>query len=632
MNNTLSILKKYWGYGQFRPLQAEIIESVLNGKDTLALLPTGSGKSICYQVPALAKEGFTLVVSPLIALMQDQVARLKKQGVMAAAIHAGMNFPQVKQTLDNMLHGPFKLLFVSPERLQTDLFQEYLPELDINLIAVDEAHCISQWGHDFRPDYLKIATVREVFPNIPVLALTASATSEVQEDIALQLQLKQPAVFRQSFERANIYYEIKYSENKTGDMLQALAQFPGTAIVYCRSRKQTENLARTLQQHQLKALAYHAGLPRERREAAQEAWMNNEAAIMVATTAFGMGIDKADVRLVVHYDAPEHLEAWYQEAGRAGRDEKPSKAITLYNYGDGKRLKMSTDTQFPAESFLRKVYQSVAEYLQIATGTEPDQYYSFDLADFTTKFKLEALPASYAMKLLGQDGLWTMSESVRNPATIQFTCERSEIDHLYQRYRDLGYIAISLLRLYNGIFQHPVTIRLAAIANQLKMPQATIEQAIIQLHRMGILEYRQPKEGPQLFFHHYRVDSRHLIINHDRIRKLRERHEARTNAMLHFLEQQGICRDRILLTYFGEKPEKDCGHCDICERKRQLAPRRSVHLEKDILQIIQEHKEIDLSQLKGSFAASLQDSVTEIIRGLADAEKIIVKGGKIFLQ
>lgn len=627
MNNASAILKKYWGYDHFRPLQAEIIDSVLNGQDTLALLPTGSGKSICYQVPALAADGLTLVISPLIALMQDQVSRLKKQGIMAAAIHAGMNFPQVKQTLDNMLHGPFKLLFVSPERLQTDLFQEYLPELDINLIAVDEAHCISQWGHDFRPDYLKIATVRELFPKIPVLALTASATPEVQEDISLQLKLKQPAVFRQSFERANIFYEIKYSENKTGDMLAALQTFPGTAIIYCRSRKQTENLTRTLQQHQLKALAYHAGLSRERREAAQEAWMNNEVTIMVATTAFGMGIDKPDVRLVLHYDAPEHLEAWYQEAGRAGRDGQSSKAITLYNYSDIKRLKTSVEIQYPAESFLRKVYQSVAEYLQIATGTEPDQYYPFDLAEFAARFKLEALPASYALKLLGQDGLWTMSDSVRHPATIRFTAERSEIDNLYRHYPDLGYIAIRLLRQYSGIFQYPVAIRLAAIAQQLKMPQAQIERAVSQLHHMGLLEYRQPKEGPQLFFHHYRVDSRHLIINHDRIRRLRERHEVRTKAMLHFLEQQAICRDRILLRYFGEQPQRDCGHCDVCQR--QLKTATETLNAASLFSYLQNNGNITVQDLQRAFP---QSNPTEILRELADNGLIDIKGADICLR
>ncbi|PZF71155.1 RecQ family ATP-dependent DNA helicase [Taibaiella soli] len=627
MSTAQSILKKYWGYDHFRPMQAEIIESVLNRQDTLALLPTGSGKSICYQIPPLAKPGLTLVVSPLIALMQDQVRRLKKQGIMAAAIHAGMNFAQVKQTLDNMLHGPFKMLFVSPERLQTDLFQEYLPELDINLIAVDEAHCISQWGHDFRPDYLKIASVREVFPDVPVLALTASATPEVQEDIALQLKLNRPAIFRQSFERTNIFYEVKYSENKTGDMLAALQMFPGTAIIYCRSRKQTENLTKTLQQQQFKALAYHAGLPRDRREAAQEAWMNNEATIMVATTAFGMGIDKSDVRLVIHYDAPEHLEAWYQEAGRAGRDGKPSKAITLYNYADGKRLKMSIDTQFPPETFLRKVYQSVAEYLQIATGTEPDQYYPFDLADFAAKFKLEALPASYALKLLGQDGLWTMSDSVRNPATIQFTAERAEIDNLYRHYPDLGYIAISLLRQYNGIFQHPVTIRLAAIANQLKMPQAKIEQAIIQLHRMGMLEYRQPKEGPQLFFHHYRVDSRHLLINHERIRRLRERHEARTKVMIQFLEQQTICRDRILLSYFGEQPGKDCGHCDVCQSKEKKDP--IILSAKLLLNYLQNIEKTTIAQLQQHFH---QPALIDLLRELSDNGNIDINDNEICLR
>lgn len=625
-----SILKKYWGYPAFRPLQEEIITSILEGKDTVALLPTGGGKSICYQVPAIAREGFAIVVSPLVALMQDQVSRLKKQGVLAAAIHGGMSFSEVKQTLDSFLYGPYNMLFVAPERLQTNLFKEYLPDFNVNLIAVDEAHCISQWGHDFRPNYLKIAELREYFPNVPVLALTASATPEVQQDILVQLKMKQPAVFRQSFERENIFYEIRYSENKIGDTLNTLKNNNACAIIYCRSRKQTETLSKTLQQNNLSALAYHAGMSKDKRDAAQHAWMNNEAQIMVATTAFGMGIDKPDVRLVLHYDTPEHLEAWYQEAGRAGRDGKPANTLTLYNYTDIKRLGESTALQFPPEKYLRQVYQSVAEYLQIATGMEPDQYYPFDLADFAAKFKLKALEANYALKLLEQDGLWTLTEAVRNPATIQFTATRQEIDHIYQHYKEPGYVAINLLRQYNGILQFPVAVRIGAVAKQLKMPQAAVERAIVQLHQMGILKYNQPKEGPQMFFHHYRVDSRHLIINNQRIQKLREQHEARTKAMIAFLEEKNICRDRILLRYFGEQPHKDCGHCDVC-RNKQFKNTADINLHENVLQLIRQEKNLDIIQLKSFFDEALYEPLLTVLRELADRKLITVANNIISL-
>ncbi|MBS1687386.1 MAG: ATP-dependent DNA helicase RecQ, partial [Bacteroidetes bacterium] len=404
MPSAQQILKKYWRYDAFRPLQEEIINNILQDRDTLALLPTGGGKSICYQIPAIARDGFGLVISPLVSLMQDQVARLKSLDIQAEYIHAGMHYNDVQRTLQNTLHGPIKLLYVSPERLQTELFNEYLPEFDLNLIAVDEAHCISQWGHDFRPDYLKIAELRKVFPGVPVLALSASATKEVQEDIAIQLQLKQAAVYKASLERPNIFYDIKYSENKNADTQQAI-QANQSAIIYCRSRRQTELLAKSLNDKGAKANAYHAGMPKDQRESMQEQWMQNSIPIMVATTAFGMGIDKADVQLVLHYDAPEHLEAYYQEAGRAGRNGEQSRALALYNSKDIKRLQESTALRFPPESYLRQVYQAVVEYLQIAIGTEPNQYFDFDLADFCRKFELEAVPAANALKLLEQEGL-----------------------------------------------------------------------------------------------------------------------------------------------------------------------------------------------------------------------------------
>lgn len=618
MSKPVEILNQYWRYKNFRPLQEDIIETVLANKDTLALLPTGGGKSLCYQIPALAKDGFCLVISPLIALMQDQVERLKAHDIQAAYIHAGMHYNDVKRTLENMLYGPIKLLYVSPERLQTDLFLEYLPEFNLNLIAVDEAHCISQWGHDFRPDYLKVAELRKVFPKVPVLALTATATKEVQDDIAKQLQLNKPLVFKQSFKRDNIFYEIKYSENKTGDTLQRLNP-KDCSIVYCRSRKQTESLGRSLVHNNLDTAVYHAGLDKDRRKTAQQAWMNDETPTIIATTAFGMGIDKPNVRMVLHYDATEHLEAYYQESGRAGRDGKPSNALLLYNASDIKRLEESTAIKFPPEAYLKQVYQSVAEYLQIPIGNEPNQYYAFDLADFCKKFKLEAMPASSALKLLEQEGLWTISEAVFHPATIQFIADRHILDNISNTYPGLAFVTTGLLRLYGTIFHYPTHVKLSNVARHLKLEQADLERMLLRLQEMEILEYNKPSEGPQLFFYSRRVDSHHLILDLKRIDTLRKQHIARTGAMINFLLNENECREKILLHYFGEAPEKDCGHCDICRKKNTKT--NTKELRSNVLSNI--CNAITIKQLLTQYPDTIHEQVLSLVRNLAD-EGILV--------
>jgi len=640
------ILKQYWGYDAFRPLQREIIQSVLDGHDTLALLPTGGGKSLCYQVPALANGGLGLVISPLIALMQDQVARLKALDIPAACIYSGMNYADVKRTLDNTLHGGYKLLYVSPERLQTRLFREYMGEFDVSLVAVDEAHCISQWGHDFRPSYLQIADIRAIFPSAPVLALTASATGDVQEDIAIQMKMRRPVLFRQSFSRRNIYYDVRYTENKSGDTLNAVAgrsesnnislpntQFPiSTAltsaqcsIIYCRSRKQTETVATHLEQAGIAAVAYHAGLPRQKREETQEMWMKDKAHVMVATTAFGMGIDKPHVRAVLHYDAPEHLEAWYQEAGRAGRDGGKAHALTLYNSTDIKRLREAVDLQYPPEAYLRQVYQSVAEYLQIPIGAEPDHYYPFDIFDFCSKFDLKSREAIPALKLLEQEELWSLSEAVYNPATIQFTVDRHALDGLERAHPNLYYVAVGLLRMYNTIFHFPTPVRELAIAKQLRMLRDDVIHSIELLHRMGILLYNRPGEGPQLFFHHYRVDSRHLIIDLNRIAILRRRAEVRTDAMIAFLQNTTECRERLFLAYFGEEPEQDCGHCDVCRRK-QAKPATHKDLRRSVIEVVSE-RELTIQQLIAGYPAEMIGPALAVVRAMVDEGALKLNNG-----
>ncbi|MBL7720095.1 MAG: RecQ family ATP-dependent DNA helicase [Flavipsychrobacter sp.] len=621
MPSPLQILQQYWGYPAFRPRQEAIINNVLAGNDTLALLPTGGGKSVCYQVPALALPGITLVISPLIALMKDQVSRLEELGIPAASLHAGMQYPEVKRTLESAMDGGYKMLYVSPERLHTGLFYEHLPGLDVRLVAIDEAHCISQWGHDFRPDYLKIATLREEFPRVPLLALTASATPEVQQDIVQQLRLKQPTIITESFRRSNIYYEIQYSENKVQDTVQAIN--PGECtIVYCRSRRQTEQVSRFLEKNDLAATHYHAGMKKEQREEAQNAWMDDSRNIIAATTAFGMGIDKPDVRAVLHYDAPEHLEAYYQEAGRAGRDGQPSRALLLYNQGDLHRLESSTAIQYPTEAYLRQVYQAVVEYLQIPIGNQPDQYFPFELTDFCRKFRLEALPATYALRLLAQEGLWTITEAVFRPATVHFTASRHSLDNIAATYPNAGAVITTLLRLHSTIFHYPTVVRLKNIAYHLRITVDELEGVLRYLHSIDVLEYTQPKDGPQLYFHHLRVDSRHLLLNMRRIALLRDKHIARTEAMVAFLQNNTQCRERLLLTYFGEQPENDCGHCDVCASRKRGSALAAAELAETLYRAVAEEGHITVQELQRRYRQYDVEVVTGALRELVAAGRL----------
>ncbi len=571
--------------------------------------------------------GTCVVISPLIALMQDQVARLEKQGIPAVCLHSGLKYTEVKRLLGNAVNDEYKLLYLSPERLQSGSFREYFAEMDVSMLAVDEAHCISQWGHDFRPSYLKIADAREYFPKIPILALTASATPHVQADISKQLGLRAHAVFRQSFARENIFYDVRYSENKNGDTLRNIGQ--GSTIIYNRSRKQTEAIGKYLGQHGIPVSVYHAGLAREKREHAQEEWMTNATSVMSATTAFGMGIDKPDVRTVLHYDAPEHLEAYYQEAGRAGRDGNPSAAIAFYNTTDIKRLHDSTALHYPPEDFLRKVYQAVVEYLQIPISAQPDKYFPFDLADFCQKFDLKAVRAIHALKLLEQERLWTMTEAVYSPGTIMFTADRYTLDSLSHTHPALFYLANGLLRMYNTVFHFPTPVRESAIARQLRMKVDEVKQTLLALHRMEILEYNVAGDGPQLFFHHYRVDSSHLLIDSKRINTLRLLHQQRTAAMIAFLQNDGQCREQLLLTYFGEEVKHDCGHCDIC-RNKKLARPDEARLSEAIVKHITASPGGTVDDLLSNFPRQHADYVVKALRHMADNDIVdISRGGTL---
>ena len=453
MNSPIhDILKKYWGFDSFRPLQEEVINAVLSGKDTLALMPTGGGKSLCYQVPALAREGICLVISPLIALMKDQVDNIRKKGITAFAVYSGMSRKEVITTLKVAGNSNCKFLFVSPERLESSLFKEYLPGLAVNLIAVDEAHCISQWGYDFRPHYLRIGALREELPGAPILALTATATTDVQQDICDKLVFKNKAVFRQSFERRNLSYSVFQVDSRINKIIEVLTKVPGSAIVYCKSRKRAREISELLQLQHISADYYHAGLTREERDRKQTAWINNTTRVIVCTNAFGMGIDKPDVRSVIHADTPDCLENYYQEAGRAGRDGKISYAVLLFDEREIKELEGMSSLRYPSLPDIRNVYQAVANYLQIPSGDGEGRYYDFAISDFLKKFKLNSQAALYSLKALEQEGWLAFNEQVFLPSSVQFTTHK---DHLYEfekTHTELEPLIKALLRAYEGIF------------------------------------------------------------------------------------------------------------------------------------------------------------------------------------
>ncbi|HEV8287183.1 MAG TPA: ATP-dependent DNA helicase RecQ [Chitinophagaceae bacterium] len=563
-------LKQYWGYDSFRPLQEEIINSVLDGKDVLALMPTGGGKSLCYQVPGLAKEGLCLVISPLIALMKDQVENLRKKNITAYAIYSGMSRKEVINTLKVAAHSNCKFLYVSPERLETSLFKEYLPALDINLIAVDEAHCISQWGYDFRPPYLRIAALRDEVPNVPILALTASATTEVQDDICQKLQFKIKNIFRQSFERANLSFSAFKVDAKINKIIEILKNVSGSGIIYCKTRKRTKEVADLVKMHGMPADFYHAGLTQEERNQKQENWIRNKIRVIVCTNAFGMGIDKPDVRLVIHADAPDCLENYYQEAGRAGRDGKRSYAVLLYDQKDIKELEELIQLRYPSLEEIRQVYQSISNYLQIPSGGGEGQYYDFDITDFLKKFKHDIYTALYSLKALEQDEWLSFNEQVFLPSTVQFTTNK---EYLYQFEKDqpqLEPLIKTLLRAYEGVFEYPASISEILLAQLLKKEKDEIKNKLKQLHSYSIIEYNPQKETPQLFFIRNRVKTEDLTINTKAYKIRKEKFTTRINSMVRYIYETTECRSKIIASYFGDDKIKDCGICDNCLKQKSI--------------------------------------------------------------
>lgn len=562
------ILKRYWGYDSFRPLQEEIINSVLAGKDTLALMPTGGGKSLCYQVPAMVKPGLCLVISPLIALMKDQVENLRRKGITAYAIYSGMSRKEVINIFKVATESNCKFLYVSPERLETALFKEYLPGLDITLIAVDEAHCISQWGYDFRPPYLRIAVLRKELPSIPVLALTASATPDVQNDICEKLEFTNKQVFRQSFERSNLSYSSFKVDSKINKIIEVLQKVPGSSIIYCKSRKRTKEISELLRLQNISSDFYHAGLLQEERNKKQEAWISNKTRVIVCTNAFGMGIDKPDVRTVIHADVPDCLENYYQEAGRAGRDGKTSYAVLLYDNRDMHELEEMADLRFPTLEDIRNVYQSVANYLQIPSGSGEGQYFDFDITDFLKKFKLISHTTLYSLKALEQDGWLAFNEQVFIPATVMFTVSKESLYAFEKENPQLESCIKTLLRAYEGIFDQVTPVSEKVISGLMKKPAEEVKDQLLLLNRSGIIEYHPQKDTPQLLMLRSRIKAEDISIDMAAYNKRKERFRLRMKQMAAYVKEEAECRSRIIGSYFGDGKIRACGICDNCLRQK----------------------------------------------------------------
>ena len=564
-----AVLKQYWGYDSFRPLQEDIILSVLEGRDTLALLPTGGGKSICFQVPALVKGGLCIVISPLIALMKDQVEHLRDRHIKAGAIYSGMRVSEIQATIDNCLFDPeYRFLYVSPERLQTESFKVNFERMPVSMIAVDEAHCISQWGYDFRPPYLEIAQIRKIFPKVPVLALTATATPEVVKDIQLRLEFKTENVFQKSFKRANLTYFVVNEEDKNSRMLRIMSRYPGSGIVYVRNRKKTAETAEFLRNNGISADHYHAGLDPRERDRKQQSWMKGETRVMVATNAFGMGIDKPDVRFVVHLDLPDTLEAYFQEAGRAGRDEKPAVAILLYDNYDVAQLKRNFTFTFPELDRVREVYRELCQSHHIEIGTGEGKVFPFSMEEHAHAVNMNATQYFNALKLLNNIGVILVSEHLREKSELQFRLSGDQLMKYYQEKPEYEPLITTILRSYTGVFSQFVNIDEQLLSNRIEIPEETVIEQLKQLRSEKILSYQPQSNIPLIVFLKDRIDEKYLYFDKKIYDFRKEKAAERLDAVENYVKCDNVCRSQLLLQYFGEWDSTPCGECDVCRRNR----------------------------------------------------------------
>jgi ATP-dependent DNA helicase RecQ len=625
------VLKKYWGFDVFRPLQEEIVQSVINGRDTLALLPTGGGKSICFQVPAMMMDGICIVVSPLVALMKDQVENLKAKGIEAVAIYAGMGKREIDILLDNCIYGKIKFLYLSPERLLAELVRVRISYMNVNLIAVDEAHCISQWGYDFRPPYLKVEELREILPEVPVLALTATATPEVRLDIIDKLNLKEPQVFVKSFSRKNLSYVVYNLDDKHKKLIDICKNVKGTGLVYVRNRRETAEVAHFLQRNQIVADFYHAGLEKDIRFQKQEDWKQDKTRVMVATNAFGMGIDKPNVRFVVHLDLPESLEAYYQEAGRAGRDEKRAFAVLLTNNADRLNLEAKYTDSFPSVEEIKKVYHHLGNYYQLAYGAAEGLTFEFDLADFCKRFNIGVIKTMAALKFLERDGYITLTESVFIPSRLMFTISHEEVYRFQIENAAFDPLIKTIQRSYGGAFDGYVKIKESDLSNRLKISYLDVIAYLKKLQEFNIISYLQQTDQPQLQFVRPRLDMLHLDIDAKFINLRKEIQRHQIEAVLAYGANE-ICRSVQLLAYFGETKAEKCGVCDVClaEKKKEDAAAYTDKIDYEISVVLQGgHFELD--DLVKSVATGTDHDKVERIRELLDAGKIKTDGKKYYL-
>jgi ATP-dependent DNA helicase RecQ len=570
VQNIHSVLKQYFGYDTFRPLQEDIIRSILNGKDTLALLPTGGGKSICFHVPALSMEGICIVISPLIALMLDQVENLRKKNIKATALWSGMTKRELDAALNNCVYGDQKFLYISPERLATDVFRERLQKMNVNLLAVDEAHCISQWGYDFRPPYLEIAEVRKRIPQVPVLAVTATATMPVCDDIQEKLAFKEKNIFRGGFARKNINLIVRHTENKEEKLLEIVKKIQGSGIVYVRNRRKTKDIAGLMKRHHIAADYYHAGLDARERNTKQSNWIQNKTKVIVCTNAFGMGIDKPDVRFVIHWDVPDSPEAYFQEAGRAGRDNKRSYAGLLFHAGDIADLKGFFALQYPPIAFIKQVYHALCNFLQIAIGAGKNEVFDFDIITFCKQYKWNAVQVNSALKILQRHNYIYSGDVLHNTSNVKILVDKESLYRFQVENRNWENFIKKLLRIAPGIFDDYTPIHEKEIARYLAISESKCKEKLAYLQKLGILKYNEAKTSDHIILLTERLTPDNLHIDTALYQKLNTAAEARSLAMQQYVLNKTQCRMQMILDYFGEK-SKQCGYCDICVEKNKLS-------------------------------------------------------------
>ena len=627
------ILKQYWGYDGFRGIQEDIICSIGNGQDTLGLMPTGGGKSITFQVPALAKPGLCLVVTPLIALMKDQVQNLKSRGIKATAVYSGMTREEIVITLENCIFGDYKFLYISPERLDTEIFRTKLKSMNVSMITVDESHCISQWGYDFRPAYLKISQIRDMLPGVPVLALTATATPEVVDDIQKQLGFSTPNVFRMSFERKNLAYIVRRTDNKADELLHILQSVTGSAIVYTRSRKRTKDTAQWLNANGISATFYHAGLSNDDKDTRQKSWVSGQQRVMVATNAFGMGIDKPDVRLVVHIDMPDSPEAYFQEAGRAGRDGLKAYAVLLYAKTDkGIMSKRVADT-FPEKDYIRKVYEQINYYYQMAMGDGLGCTKAFNIDEFCRNFKHFPIQVDSALKILTRAGYLEYTDEQDNASRVIFTLRRDELYYINEKDPDTEKLIRVILRSYTGLFSDYAYIDEDTLAKRSGLTRQQVYSILITLTRQHVLHYIPGKKTPYIIYTRERQDSDRIVLSKEVYEDRRASYEKRIKAMIDYADTDDKCRSRMLLYYFGEKNEHNCGQCDVCLKKHESGLRLGVFedIRDEILRLLESEGPQTPKQLVESVTIADKDAVQEVLSFLMSENQIEQTDGKLHL-